>query len=62
MINYPAATAISAVTPSCMPASRIRASVEGFMVVGTAVSARGAHTPAFLKDVVSGVRAWSPPV
>ncbi|MDX6366621.1 MAG: hypothetical protein QOK30_1697, partial [Nocardioidaceae bacterium] len=32
------------------------------MAIGTAVYAVGTHTPAFLKDVVPGVRAWSPPV
>jgi hypothetical protein len=62
MYNTPAATAPIAVTPSRVPASRIRASVEGLMGVGTAMSARGTHSPAFLKDVFSGVRAWSPPV
>jgi hypothetical protein len=53
----------TAVTPYCMPASPVGASVEGRqMAIGTAVPADGFHAPAFLKDVVPGVRAWSPPV
>jgi hypothetical protein len=58
-----AITTKSAVTPFCMPASPVGASVEGRqMAIGTAVSAHGFYAPAFLKDVVPGVRAWSPPV
>jgi hypothetical protein len=35
-------------------------SIEGQTVVGSYVTA--ARVPAFLKDTVMGVRAWSPPV
>lgn len=63
MLNYSAATAISAVTPSCMPALRLGEAVAvGISGRGTTMSTSGIHTPAFPKDVVSGVRAWSPPV
>jgi hypothetical protein len=63
MLNLTIATAISAVTPICTSASPDGAFVEGRqMAMGTAVYAVGTHTPAFLKDVVPGVRAWSPPV
>ena len=62
MLNLTIATA-SAVTTFCMPGSPVVASVEGRqMAIGTAVPAHGFQTPAFLKDVVPGVRAWSPPV
>jgi hypothetical protein len=63
MSNLSIATAISAVTSVRMPASPCGAFVEGRqMAIGAAVYAVGTHTPAFLKDVVPGVRAWSPPV
>ena len=63
MSNHTIATAVSAVTSFRMPASPAGAFIEGRqMAIGTAVYAVGTHTPAFLKDVVPGVRAWSPPV
>ncbi len=65
MIINSAATAISAVTSSRVPASFRGELVAGRRkAVGAAMSitAQYIHTPAFLKDVVSGVRAWSPPV
>jgi hypothetical protein len=62
MLNYPAATATSAVTSFRVPALPMGVCVEGRLEsVGTAMSAT-IHTPAFLKGAVSGVRAWSPPL
>ena len=61
MLNLAIATA-TAVTTYHMHASPAGASVEGRqMAIGTAVPTDGFQTPAFLKDVVPGVRAWSPP-
>ena len=63
MDNYAPATAISTVTSSRLPASPRGVAVEGRRVAGgTAMPMSGIHTPAFLKDVSSGVRAWRPPV
>jgi hypothetical protein len=62
MLSYPAATAISAVTPSRVPASPLGALRERHIAVGIAMCASGTPTPTFLKDVALGVRAWSPPV
>jgi hypothetical protein len=63
MSNLILATAHTAVTPFRMSASPIEAFVEGRqMAIGAAVYAVGTQTPAFFKDVVPGVRAWSPPV
>jgi hypothetical protein len=38
------------------------ASFEGRLTVAGIQSITAARVPAFLKDVVPGVRAWSPPV
>jgi hypothetical protein len=63
MLNYSAATAISAVTSFCMSALRLgEAAAVGVRGRGTIMSTSGIHTPAFPKVAVSGVRAWSPPV
>lgn len=62
MLNYLAATAISAVTPSRVPASPVGVARERLIAGGIAMCASGTHTPTFLKDVAPGVRAWSPPV
>jgi hypothetical protein len=62
MLNFQAATAISAVTSVRVPASPLGAVAARRIAVGTALPTSGMHTPAFLKGAVSGVRAWSPPV
>lgn len=41
--------------------SAVCESVEGRRIAGTSY-VFGGYVPAFLKDVVPGVRAWSPPV
>ena len=52
---------------SVMPAAHsfvgtgLGASIEGRWNAGIAIT-MAAYVPAFLKDVVPGVRAWSPPV
>ncbi len=65
MDNINTAIATPEATRFCMPAfpqgSAMSASVEGRRIAGTA-GVFGAHVPAFLKDVVPGVRVWSPPV
>ncbi len=55
-------TAITAVTSPRMPAAPLGARKDRPAATGTSVLADGTYTPAFLKDVVAGVRAWSPPV
>lgn len=56
-------TGITAVTSLGMPAAPLGARGEGRLAaIGTPLPADGTRTPAFLEDVVPGVRAWSPPV
>ncbi len=56
------ANRLIAVMPSRVPARLFGApSADRRMPDGTAAFADGIHTPAFLKDVAPGVRAWRPP-
>jgi hypothetical protein len=69
MIKNPNAyeTKSTSLCASVMPAAHtfvgtgLGASIEGRTHAGIANS-MAAYVPAFLKDVVPGVRAWSPPV
>ena len=65
MDNITANIATPEATRFRVPASRhgsaMCESVEGRRIAGTS-GLFGGYVPAFLKDVVPGVRAWSPPV
>jgi hypothetical protein len=58
----PASVAYSCVHALLPMGSGTGASFEGRLTVVGIQSITAARVPAFLKDVVPGVRAWSPPV
>jgi hypothetical protein len=72
MITTNTMTATPWAKPACVSYDRVHAllpmgsgtgaSFEGRLTVVGIQSITAARVPAFLKDVVPGVRAWSPPV